>query len=269
MISLNLNEDETTELLEEFLENPSSKDSVEKSLKFVDEILRLSPPLDEDKAKELQNWSDKYQEKKTPISKLLDKEAVMLLNVLIDTKKGSLGLTDEEATNWYTTWTHPQLAETVTRLYMKNSELFKTIDLAIDSYKLNIDKLNLLDTAAEQGKITELHTLVSLFPLSITGNKVVQQRMFNKLHKDKIHKDNIFKREMDIAFSEKKEQYPAACIDDWIRCFAFVRNLARESHVSSKRFGILTDIAKNHEMFFPREDCPILWNRSVLFPTSR
>jgi hypothetical protein len=202
MISLNLNEDDTTELLEEFLENPSSKDSVEKSLKFVDEILRLSPPLDEDKEKELQNWSDKYQEEKTPISKLLDKEAVMLLNVLINTKKGSLGLTDEEAANWYTTWTHPQLAEIVTRLYMKNSQLFKTIDLAIDSYKLNIDKLNLLDTAAEQGKITELH-LVSLFPLSITGNKVLQQRMFNELHIQ--HKDNIFKREMDIAYSEKKE----------------------------------------------------------------
>jgi hypothetical protein len=124
---------------------------------------------------------------------------------------------------------------------MKNSEKYKTLDLALDGYRLNIDKLNLLDTAAEEGKIIELHTLVSIFPLAVTSSKVIQQRMFNKLHKDKIHKDNIFKREMDMAFSENKEQYFSACIDDWIKCFVHVRNLARESHANSKRWGILTD----------------------------
>jgi hypothetical protein len=63
----------------------------------------MSPPIDEDKAKELQNWSDKFQEEKTPISKLLDKGAAKLLHVLIDAKKETLGLTDYEAANWYTT----------------------------------------------------------------------------------------------------------------------------------------------------------------------
>jgi hypothetical protein len=60
MLSLNLTVDETTDMLEEFLANPSSKDSAEKSLKFVGEIFRMKPPIDEDKAKELQNWSDKF-----------------------------------------------------------------------------------------------------------------------------------------------------------------------------------------------------------------
>ena len=33
------------------------------------------------------DWSDKYPDENTPISKLLDKEAVKLLNVLIMTKR--------------------------------------------------------------------------------------------------------------------------------------------------------------------------------------
>jgi hypothetical protein len=270
MINLSLTEDETTDMLEEFLANPSSKDSAEKSLKFVGEIFRMSPPIDEDKAKELQSWSDKFPEETTPISKLLDKDAKSLLNVLIDAKKETLGLTDYEAANWYTTWTHPQLANVVTRLYMKNIDKFKTLDLALDAYKLNIDKLNLLDTAAEEGKIIEIHTLVSMFPLSVTSNKVVQQRMFNKLHKDKIHKDNIFKREMDIAFTENKEQYPSVCIDDWIRCFVYVRNLARETHANGKRWGILTDtIPEKINKRDPNEANPNnKWSNDKKKPTS-
>jgi hypothetical protein len=128
MIQLHLTEDETNELLQKFLQNPKSKESAEKSLKFVDEIIRLSPPITEASARKLQKWSDKYPEETTQLSMLLDKEAIKLLNVLINTKSADLRLTDDEAANWYTNWTHPELAGVVTRLYKKCSELFKTID---------------------------------------------------------------------------------------------------------------------------------------------
>jgi pantoate kinase len=61
IVQLNLTEDEVTEPLEEFLKNPSSDKFKDESLKFVDEIVRLSPPLNKEKAKKLQTWSYKYQ----------------------------------------------------------------------------------------------------------------------------------------------------------------------------------------------------------------
>ena len=76
-----------------------SKESAEKSLRFVDEIIRLSPPITEASARNLQKWSDKYPEEITPLSMLLDKEAIKLLNVLINTKSADLRLTDDEAAN--------------------------------------------------------------------------------------------------------------------------------------------------------------------------
>jgi phosphopantothenate synthetase len=79
--------------------NPKSKESAEKSLKFVDEIIRLSPPITEASARKLQKWSDKYPEETTQLSMLLNKEAIKLLNVLINTKSADLGLTDDEAAN--------------------------------------------------------------------------------------------------------------------------------------------------------------------------
>ena len=133
MIQLHLTEDETDELLQKFLENPQSKESAEKSLKFVDEIIRLTPPITEDSARELQKWSDKYQDETTPLSKVSDKEAIKLLNVLINTKRADLGLSAEAAANWQTNWTHPALADIVTRLYKPNSFRFKTIDMALES----------------------------------------------------------------------------------------------------------------------------------------
>jgi hypothetical protein len=89
--------------------------------------------------------------------------------VLINAEKVYLALTDDEATNWYEDWTHPQLAKVLTRLFKKNSDKFKTIDVAIESFKLNLESndLHILDTDAEQEKITELHSLVDLFPPSI------------------------------------------------------------------------------------------------------
>ncbi len=124
MVQLNLTDEEITDLLEKFLQNPSSNDSNDKSLRLVDEIVRLKPPLNAEGADKLQTWSDKYQEEPSPISKLL---AVKLLNVLINTKRVSIGLTEYEAANWYSNWTHPQLADIDTRLYKKNSDRFKTI----------------------------------------------------------------------------------------------------------------------------------------------
>jgi lipid A disaccharide synthetase len=50
MIQLNLTDEEITDLLEKLLENPSSNDSNDKSLRFVDEIVRLKPPLNEEDA---------------------------------------------------------------------------------------------------------------------------------------------------------------------------------------------------------------------------
>jgi hypothetical protein len=50
MIQLNLTDEEIIDLLEKFLENPSSNDSNDKSLRFVDEILRLKSPLNEEDA---------------------------------------------------------------------------------------------------------------------------------------------------------------------------------------------------------------------------
>jgi hypothetical protein len=168
MIQLNLTEEEITALLEKYLENPISNDSADKSLRFVDEIVRLKPPLNAKEAAKLQTWSDKYQEEITPLNRLLDKEAVKLLTVLINTKRLSLGLSEYEAANWFTNWTHVQLADVVTRLYTENSEKYKHIDEAVSSFKLDLSsrELHILNTAAEQAKITELHSLVHPFPPS-------------------------------------------------------------------------------------------------------
>ena len=61
ILQLDLTDVEKNELLEEFLENPASNDSADKSLRFVDEIVRLKPPLNKEKADKLQTWSDKYR----------------------------------------------------------------------------------------------------------------------------------------------------------------------------------------------------------------
>ena len=53
MIQLNLTDGEVTELLEKFLENPTSNDSADKSLRFVDEIVRLKLPLNAKEAMRL------------------------------------------------------------------------------------------------------------------------------------------------------------------------------------------------------------------------
>jgi hypothetical protein len=238
MIALNLNADEVNELFQLYINQPEPKESDQKSLQFVDAVIRISPPFNEMKAKDLQNWSDKYQDEKILLSKILDKEAQKLLSVVIDTKKEFLGLTDDEAANWYQNWGHAQLADIVTRLYKRNSEEFKSIDLAIDSYFLDLNKIHILNTAEEQAKITEIHSLVALFPKAITENKAIQQRLFNKLRKDKIHKENVYRKKMEVTFSEKKEQFPTTCIDDWIKCFAYVRNLARDAYATSKSFGL-------------------------------
>jgi hypothetical protein len=182
MISPQLTEEETDEMLQKFLVNPRSKESAEKSLKFVDEIISLSPPITEASARELQNWSDKYEEETTPLSMLLDKEAIKLLSLLIHTQRADLGLTDDEAADWFTNWTHPKLAGIVTRLYKTNSFKYKTIDIALESFKMDLDsrQLYILNTAEEQEKIMELHSLMSLFPPAITENIVIQQRLFSK-----------------------------------------------------------------------------------------
>jgi hypothetical protein len=236
MIALNLNADEVNELFQLYIEKPVPKENNQKSLQFVDAVIRISPPFNEKKAKDLQNWSDKYQDEEILLSKILDKEAQKLLSVVIDTKKEFLGLTDDEAANWYENWGHAQLADVVTRLYKKNSEEFKSIDLAIDSFILDLEKIHILNTADEQAKITELHSLVALFPKNITENKAIQQRLFNKLRKDKILKENVYRKKMEIEFSENREQFPTTCIDDWIKCFAYVRNLARDAYATSKSF---------------------------------
>ena len=242
ILQLNLTDEEKNELLEEFLKNPAYDDSANKSLRFVDEIVRLKPPLNAKKAEDLQSWSDKYPNERTPISRLLDKEAVKLLNVLIITKRVSLGLSEYEATNWYQDWAHPELADVITRLYTENSEKFKNIDEAVGNFKFNLDskEFNILNTAAEQAKITELHALVNLFPSAVTSNPITQLRLFKKLEK-MFHKDNIYRKEMEIIFTEHKEQFPAKSVDDWIACFAHVRNIAREAALVSQKFGFTKD----------------------------
>jgi hypothetical protein len=134
MIQLHLTEDETDELLQRFLENPKSKESAGKSLKFVDEIIRLSPSITEVSARELQKWSDKYQEEITPLSMLVDKEAIKLLNLLINTKRADLGLTDDEAANWLTNWTHPENRHYYQTVQKKFVQIQK-IDMAIEINK--------------------------------------------------------------------------------------------------------------------------------------
>ena len=74
ILQLNLTDEEKNELLEEFLKNPAYDDSANKSLRFVDEIVRLKPPLNAKKAEDLQSWSDKYPNERTPISRLLIKK---------------------------------------------------------------------------------------------------------------------------------------------------------------------------------------------------
>jgi hypothetical protein len=47
---------------------------------------------------------------------------------------------------------------------------------------------------------------------------------------------------MDIVFTEQKESFPAKCVDQWINCFAHVRNMARDALLTSQRFGNIIDI---------------------------
>ena len=131
ILQLKLTEEETNELLEEFIKNPTIEKNKDRSVKFINGLVRLSPPLNKDSAKKLQDWSDMYQEEITPLHKLLDPEAVTLLHVLIGNKKKELNLTDEEAANWYSRWSHPELAEVLTRMFKKNSDKFRSVDEAL------------------------------------------------------------------------------------------------------------------------------------------
>jgi hypothetical protein len=158
--------------------------------------------------------------------------------VLIINKKKDLNLTDEEATNWYTQWTHPELAEMLTRLFKKNARKFRTIDLAVDSFELNLDskELDVLDTASEAEKVTELHSLINLFPKEIRENVTTQKRIFDKLSK-LLDRNNIYRKKMEITFTEQKEEYPSRNVDDWIKCFTHIRSIAREALLTAEEFG--------------------------------
>jgi hypothetical protein len=119
ILQLKLTEDETNELLEEYIKNATIEKNKDNSVKFVDAMVRLSPPLNKESTRKLQEWSDKYQDEMTPLHKLLDPEAITLLKVLIEDNKKKLHLTNDEASNWYTQWNHVDLAAALTRMFKK------------------------------------------------------------------------------------------------------------------------------------------------------
>jgi transposase InsO family protein len=238
ILRLELTEDETNELLRAYIANPIVQKNKDNSVKLIDPIVRLSPPLNKESARKLQEWSDKFPDEITPLGKILDSEAVTLLKVLIENNKKKLHLTNEEALNWYTQWTHVELAEALTRLFAKDHNKYRTVDEALESFKLDLDsrQLDVFNTASEAEKVTELHSLINLFPKEIRENETTQKRLFDKLRK-LLDKDNIYRKKMEIAFTDKKEEYPSRNVDDWIKCFTHVRSVAREALLTAEEFG--------------------------------
>lgn len=69
----------------------------------------------------------------------MDKQANSLLDILIVQNKNDLGLRIEQAQNWYITWNYVTLADNISRMFNKNTDL-KTIDPAVDDFNLDTDK---------------------------------------------------------------------------------------------------------------------------------
>jgi hypothetical protein len=78
---------------------------------------------------------------------------------------------------------------------------------------LDSNELHNLNTAAEQAKTTELYALMNLFPPSVKSNAAIQQRLYHNLAK-LLDKENPYRKEMEIVFTEQREQFPAKTVDD-------------------------------------------------------
>ena len=103
------------EVLKRYKEIPN--EIVEKgdnAIQLMEGVVRLSGTIRTSDAKELQAFSDKMGNTSVVLQKLVDSDAIFTINNTLKQKARYIGMTEDEATNWFTTWSHSDLAKWVT-----------------------------------------------------------------------------------------------------------------------------------------------------------
>jgi hypothetical protein len=128
ILILGFTEEEENELLQRYIDQPFQK-SGDQALQIMDEIVTLDKDITSNIARNFQHWSDRFSSQAVPLSKLTTKTSRFILDTEIMRQRNKLQMSMEEATHWYTTLNHTQLAEIVTRLWNDDTDNSKRMTL--------------------------------------------------------------------------------------------------------------------------------------------
>jgi transposase InsO family protein len=233
-LALDLNDLEIKEVLKRYKDIPNEiVEKGESAIQLMEGVVRLSGTIRTSDAKELQAFSDKMGSTYVALQKLVDTDAIFTINNTLKQKARYIGLTEDEAKNWLTTWSHIDLAKWVTVIWgRKDEKTHSNLASELENFDLEIDSkdMHILNTAGEQKKVLELHQIFANHNLASYANPAIQKKFVEKLNK-KMPKKNIFQQDMELS------NMPRDTVQDWIDCFLLIREIARNFLNRAFRWG--------------------------------
>jgi hypothetical protein len=140
-LALDLNDLEIKEVLKRYKDIPNEiVEKGESAIQLMEGVVRLSGTIRTSDAKELQAFSDKMGSTYVALQKLVDTDAIFTINNTLKQKARYIGLTEDEAKNWFTTWSHIDLAKWVTVIWgRKDEKTHSNLASELENFDLEID----------------------------------------------------------------------------------------------------------------------------------
>jgi hypothetical protein len=110
------------ELFKRYCATPKKSVTREQSMRLMEHIVKLNKKITPAVAEEFKEWSDRYPQTQVTLTTLVDAGAIFTLNHAIFQGKDKLGITEEEARNWLTRWSHQTLATTLVKLWNNDTD---------------------------------------------------------------------------------------------------------------------------------------------------
>jgi hypothetical protein len=244
IVTLNLTPEEMKQVLNTYRKNPYKivpiSSSKKDTITVTEQIHRLSGEITYNDAKLFQSVSDMLGNEEIDMVKFVDEEAQFTISSTFEANKKFLILPPNYL-NWYTEWTHAQLAKLVTSIWgQKKDSTHTTLKDDIRQFDMRMDEpiMNIMNVTGEQKVCSDLNRVFLRHPLSDYDTKEKQVDLL-KILNSKIKKHNIYRQDMEALPDQ-----PTTCLE-WMIALRTVREAARHHIHISNKYRALTEPAIN------------------------
>ena len=196
-------DDEKRQILNKYLLEPyiPKQDKIKSdAIQIVEGLKRLGKKIDRHEIEAFQAMSDKFGDQNIDLNLLLDRHAIVTLDITFAASKEWLQLTDDDIADWFTTWNHQKLAKVMSVIWASKNvtgttslmEQIRKFDFELDTSKM------MLGREGEQQKITELMDLFFEHPLKEYASAEWQEKASRILIK-KIPTDNWQRTKLEAS----------------------------------------------------------------------